>query len=157
MGTQPPQNPQPPRSKKWKLWGIGAFVGFLWAEDVSPTFDRVGRPVILAAIEYALIAYLMRVAGGFGRASYDELQQGGVLKGLGLILSGCGFVAFGFYFLSVCIMPGSPWYLISRPRGQAAFLVLLSAGLYGFFSQRRDCLRNQGSSPRVDAGGMIHG
>jgi len=107
--------------------------------------------VILAAIEYALIAFLMMAAAGFGRASYDELQQNGVFKALGLILSGCGFVAFGFFFLSVCIRPGSAWYLISRSRGQAACLILLSAGVYGFFSQRRDHLRNHCSSPKAEA------
>jgi len=66
----------------------------------------------------------MLVPRGFGYAIYDSLKEG-ALTALGRALSGFIIVAFIFYFLSVCIKPGFPLYLISSPRGQGLAVVIL--------------------------------
>jgi len=129
-----PRNYFTPDTKKFIFWllGIGAFVGFIWIGDIFPKIRAAGW----SAIEYAVVAYSILAARGFGYAIYDQLKEG-ALKALGFALSGFIIVAFIFYFLSVCIKPGFPLYLISSPRGQGAFIVILCSATYGFLSARR--------------------
>ena len=113
---------------------ICIFFAFLWVDGVSHEAYWTGW----AAIEYALVAVLILAASGFGRAVYDRLCENGVFSAIGAFLFGLVLLAFGFFFVSVCLKPGFPLYLLHTRRGRGAFIAILCATIYGFFSQRRD-------------------
>jgi hypothetical protein len=81
---------------------------------------------------------LFLAASGFGRAVYDRLCENGVFSAIGAFLCGLVLLAFGFFFVSVCLKPGFPLYLLHARRGRGAFIAILCAAIYGFFSQQRD-------------------
>jgi hypothetical protein len=123
-------------SKKCIYWliGICAFFAFVWTDSVSPNFYWAGW----AAIEYALVAFLMGAAAGFGRATYDELHEKGMLAAVKLAMSGLFLVAIGFAILSICLKPGFPLYLLTLKRGRGVCIVILCSAIYGYFAHKRD-------------------
>jgi len=122
------------RCIRW-LVGIGVLFGFLWSDSIFPSFYQAG----VAAIEFAVVALLMRVESGFGRATYDELhKKNGVLRSVSVAASGLLLLAVGFALVSISLKPGLPLYLFSVRRGRGACIILLCSVLYGFFAQRSD-------------------
>ena len=117
---------------------IGAVILWLWSDSWCPALYWT----VMAAFEYAVVAYLMRVGSGFGHATYDEFQKNGALRALYLAVSGLFLLAIGFYFISISMKPGFPFYIFSLKRGRAACIVILCSILYGFFAARRDNARH---------------
>ena len=68
----------------------------LWFSDDYPKTTGVVR----SAIEYAVVAYMMRVAAGFGIGLCQEQKTEGVWKAMGLFLAD-----------SLCSRSGSIFYL----------------------------------------------
>lgn len=124
-----------PFGKRYIRWlvGICVLVGFVWSDSVFPSFYRSG----LAAIEFAVVGLLMRVASGFGRATHDEVhKKNGVLRAVSLAASGLFLLAVGFALLSISLKPGFPMYLLGRTRGRGACILFLCSAIYGYFAQR---------------------
>ena len=140
-------------ASKTGLWllGIGALLFWVWSDSWCPTLYWT----VMAAFEYAVVAYLMRVGAGFGHATYDEFRNNGALRAFYLAVSGLFLLALGFFFISISLKPGSPLYIFTLRRGRGACVVILGSILYGFFAARRNNTPHAYKSPEPTAVGAV--
>jgi hypothetical protein len=122
------------------LWllGVGAFLLWIWSDSWCPALYWT----VMAAVEYAIVAYLMRVGSGFGHAIYEEFHKSGVLRAVYWVVCGLVLLAFGFYLISISLKPGFPFYVFGLSRGRGACLVILCSVVYGFFAAKHDNSRH---------------
>lgn len=124
------------RQNKYAIWllvGVCAYFLFLWVSDVFPLFHAVA----IFAIEYLLVAYLIRVCAGYGCMLYERWEKHGILSTIGYAIIGLFFMTLGFLVMSVCLKPGVPLHLFKSHRGQGVCIILICSAVYGFFAERR--------------------
>jgi hypothetical protein len=117
---------------------IGAVILWLWSDSWCPALYWT----VMAAFEYAVVAYLMRVCAGCGCMIYDEFHKNGVLRAVYLAAAVLVLLAFGFYFISISLKPGFPFYAFTLCRGRGACMVFIGSVLYGFFVEKRKHARH---------------
>jgi hypothetical protein len=116
------------------LLGIVGFFAFLHFGDIFPEFREAGW----SAIEYAVVALLMALAAGIGRAIYDVVHEDGAFSAVGLAAAFLFLIFGGFWLVSISIKPGFPMYLLNLDKGRGACIVILCSTVYGYFAQKRD-------------------
>lgn len=62
---------------------------------------------------------------------------------MSLLAAGLFLAVFGFYFASICVKPGTWFYLLGKPSGQGAALAIACSMIYGFIAQREDTARSK--------------